>query len=80
MEILFFVVSVLVGVFMEGVGVKVNMAGLGVMVEIGLVGAVILWSIRHNLKKLVFGDSAGIAHSDSFFDHYFCTPGEADSK
>ncbi|HCO62453.1 MAG TPA: hypothetical protein DIT49_03270 [Clostridiales bacterium] len=49
-EILFFVVSVLVGVFMEGVGVKVNMAGLGVMVEIGLVGAVILWSIRHNKK------------------------------
>ena len=49
-EILFFVVSVLAGVFMECVGVKVNMAGLGVMVEIGLVGAVILWSIRHNKK------------------------------
>lgn len=49
-EILFFVISVLVGVLTEGVAVKVNMAGLGIMVEIALVGAVILWNIRHNKK------------------------------
>ena len=49
-EILFFVISVLVGVLTEGVAVKVNMAGLGIMVEIALVGAVILWNNRHNKK------------------------------
>ena len=50
MEILFFVISVLVGVLTEGVAVKVNMAGFGIMGEIALVGAVILWNIRHNNK------------------------------
>lgn len=50
MEVLFFVASVLVGVLMEGVAVKINMTGLGIMVEIALVGAVILWCVRHNKK------------------------------
>lgn len=50
MEILFFIVSVIVGVMVEGIGVKLNMAGLGIMVEVALVGAVILWSICHNKK------------------------------
>ena len=48
MEILLFIITVLVSVLVEGIiGVKFNMAGIGSIVGIALVGAVLLYAIRH---------------------------------
>lgn len=47
MEILAFIFTIIAGVFFEAVGVKVNLSGLGNMVAVALMGAIILWTIRH---------------------------------
>ncbi len=48
MEIVFFIITVLVSVLAEGtIGVRFNMAGIGSIVGIALVGAVLLYAIRH---------------------------------
>lgn len=47
-EIVFFIITVLVSVLAEGtIGVRFNMAGIGSIVGIALVGAVLLYAIRH---------------------------------
>ena len=52
MEIVFFIITVLVSVLAEGtIGVRFNMAGIGSIVGIALVGAVLLYAIRHKNKK-----------------------------
>lgn len=47
MEILAFIITVIVGVLVEGLGVKYNMSGIGTMVAIALMGTIILWNVRH---------------------------------
>lgn len=47
MEILAFIITVIVGIFTEGLAVKLNMAGLGSIVAIALMGSIILWAVRH---------------------------------
>lgn len=47
MEILAFIITVIAGIFVEGLGVKYNMAGIGTMVAVALMGTIILWNVRH---------------------------------
>ena len=48
MEIVLFIITVLVSVFVEAtIGVRFNLTGIGCIVGISLVGAVLLYSIRH---------------------------------
>ena len=54
MEFVFFIIVLLVSVLAEGIiGVRFNMAGIGSIVGIALVGAILLFAIRH--KKLKRG-------------------------
>jgi hypothetical protein len=47
-EIVLFIITVLVSVFAEAtIGVRFNLTGIGCIVGISLVGAVLLYSIRH---------------------------------
>lgn len=52
MEFVFFIIVLLVSVLAEGIiGVRFNMAGIGSIVGIALVGAILLFAIRHKNKK-----------------------------
>ena len=47
-EFVFFIIVLLVSVLAEGIiGVRFNMAGIGSIVGIALVGAILLFAIRH---------------------------------
>lgn len=47
MEIVLFVMTVFVSVLVEAIGIRFNMAGIGSIVDTALVGAVLLYAIRH---------------------------------
>lgn len=53
MEVLFFLLTVFVSLFAEiAIGIKLfNLPGMGCIVGIAFVGAVILYTIRHNHYK-----------------------------
>ena len=52
MEFVFFIIVLLVSVLAEGIiGVRFNMAGIGSIVGIALVGAILLFAIRHKNKR-----------------------------
>ena len=47
MEILAFFITIIIGVFTEGIGARRNLPGLGTIVAVAFMGALVLWVIRH---------------------------------
>ncbi len=48
MEILAFIITIIAGILAEGIiGVRFNLPGIGSIVAIALIGAIILYTIRH---------------------------------
>lgn len=50
MEILAFIATVFLSIFVEAIGVKYNLAGIGSIFAVAFMGTIILWKIRHNTK------------------------------
>ena len=48
MEIIAFLVTVIIGVLAEAtVGTRFNMSGFGVIIAVAIMGAFIIWVVRH---------------------------------
>ena len=47
MEILAAIITIVLGVLAEGLGVRWNMTGIGSIVSVAVMGAIILFAVRH---------------------------------
>lgn len=47
MEVLAFIITVIVGFIVDVLCIKYNMPNLGAVVAVAIMGAIILWFVRH---------------------------------